>query len=155
MVAGKLITYLLAGAGYALVCVAVNLAIAVPWLAAKSIRVAPAGHGNLAVLAAAAASAAIFGIAGAGIAALVRGQLAAVAGMLIYLYAAEPLVSHIAALHSWTAYLPGVAADGLTQATQAGVQLLPPWQGGLVFVGFAVTFAAAGTFATSRRDITS
>ncbi len=39
----------------------------------------PAGHGNLAVLAAVVASAAIFGIAGAGIAALVGGQLAAAA----------------------------------------------------------------------------
>ena len=39
--------------------------------------------------------------------------------MLIYLYVAEPLLSHIPPLHNWTAYLPGVAADGLTQATQA------------------------------------
>ncbi|HEY5985085.1 MAG TPA: hypothetical protein VIV12_01695 [Streptosporangiaceae bacterium] len=79
---------------------------------------------------------------------------AAIAGLLLYLYVAEPLISHIAALHSWTAYLPGVAADGLTQASQAGVRLLPPWQGGLVLTAWAIAFAATGTVFTARRDIT-
>ena len=43
-----------------------------------------------------------------------------IAGLLLYRYVAEPLVSHVTALGSWTAYLPGVAADGLIQASQAG-----------------------------------
>jgi transposase InsO family protein len=49
---------------------------------------------------------------------------------------------------------PGVAADGLTQASQAGVRLLPPWQGGLVLTAWAIALTAAGTMATTRRDIT-
>jgi len=53
-----------------------------------------------------------------------------------------------------TAYLPGVAADGLTQASQAGVRLLPPWQGGLVFIAWAAAIACAGTLVVARRDIT-
>jgi ABC-2 type transport system permease protein len=154
VVAAKLITYLLAGAGLALASIAVSLAVALPWLAARGIHLSPAGNGNLAVLAAVVASAAIFGVAGAGLGALAGGQLATVAGVLIYLYVAEPLISRIAALHDWTAYLPGVAADGLTQATQAGVRLLPPWPGGAVFAGWAAALAAAGTFRTLRRDIT-
>jgi hypothetical protein len=52
-----------------------------------------------------------------------------------------------------TAYLPGVAADGLTQASQAGVRLLPPWQGGLVFAAWAAVIACAGAVLTTRRDI--
>ena len=72
----------------------------------------------------------------------------------MYLYVAEPAVSHIAAFRSWTGYLPGVAADGLTQAVQAGVRLLPPWQGGLVFGAWAAAIALAGIAATVRRDIT-
>jgi hypothetical protein len=47
-----------------------------------------------------------------------------------------------------------VAADGLTQASQAGVRLLPPWQGGLLFTAWAIAFAAAGAVATARKDIT-
>jgi energy-coupling factor transporter ATP-binding protein EcfA2 len=113
-----------------------------------------AGNGNLAVLAAVTASAAIFGAAGAGLGALAGGQLASVAGILIYLYIAEPLISRIGALHAWTAYLPGVAADGLTQGTQPGVRLLAPWAGGAVLAGWALALAAAGTIRTLRKDIT-
>ncbi len=58
------------------------------------------------------------------------------------------------ALGPVAAYLPGVAADGLTQASQAGVHLLAPWQGGLVFTAWAATLAAAGAVMTARRDIT-
>jgi ABC-2 type transport system permease protein len=154
LIAAKLITYLIAGAGLALASLAVSLAVALPWLAVRGIHVSPAGHGNLAVLAAVVASAAIFGVAGAGLGALAGGQLATVAGMLIYLYVAEPLISRIAALHGWTAYLPGVAADGLTQATQADVRLLTPWTGGVVFAAWAIALAATGTLRTVRRDIT-
>jgi ABC-2 type transport system permease protein len=154
VVTAKLITYLLTGAGYALACVAVSLAVVLPWLAAKGIGVSPASHGNLAVLAAVVASAAIFGMAGAGLGALIGEQLATVAGLLIYLYVAEPLISHITALHSWTPYLPGVAADGLTQATQAGVPLLAPWLGGLVFAGYGIVLALTGTFVTIGKDLT-
>ncbi|MGH3155203.1 MAG: hypothetical protein ACRDNF_01300 [Streptosporangiaceae bacterium] len=153
VVAAKLITYLLAGAAYALACIVASLVIALPWLAAKGIHVPLAGHGNLAVLGAVIISAALFAVAGAGLGALVGGQLATVAGLLIYLYVAEPLLSHIAALHSWTTYLPGVAADGLTQASQAGVQLLSPWAGGVVFAAWAIAFGAAGTARTVHRDI--
>lgn len=154
VVAAKLITYLLTGALYALVCIAASLVIALPWLAAKGIHVPVAGHGNLAVLGAVIISAALFAAAGAGLGCLVGGQLATVASLLIYLYVLEPLLSHIVSLHSWTTYLPGVAADGLTQANQAGVRLLTPWIGGLVFAAWAVAFGAAGTLRTMRRDIT-
>ena len=51
-------------------------------------------------------------------------------------------------------YLPGVAADGLTEATQAGVRLLAPWLGGLVFAAWALALAAGGTLRTIRRDVT-
>lgn len=154
VVAAKLGTYLLAGAGYGLVCDLVSLAVALPWLSARGIDVPVAGHGNLAVLAAVIVSAAVFAVAGAGLGALAGGQLATVTGLLIYLYVAEPLLTRIAAARGWTPYLPGTAADGLTQATQADVRLLAPWPGGLVFAGWAAALAAAGTVRTLRRDIT-
>lgn len=99
-------------------------------------------------------SAALFGMTGAGLGALLGSEIITIAGLLLFLYGAEPLLSRIAALRSWTVYLPGVAADGLTQASQAGVRLPPPWQGGLVLAGWAVVIAAAGTVLTVRRDIT-
>lgn len=99
-------------------------------------------------------SVALFGVSGAGLGVLLGSEVVTITGLLLYLYVAEPLISHVTALGSWTAYLPGVAADGLTQASQAGVRLLSPWQGGLVFAAWAAAFAAGGTVVTARRDIT-
>jgi hypothetical protein len=154
VITAKLVTYLLAGAGYALVCCAVSAAIALPWLAARGIPVSLARNGNVAVLGAVIISAALFAVTGAGLGALLGSEIPTIAGLLLYLYVAEPLLSRITALGSVTAYLPGVAADGLTQASQAGVRLLPPWQGGLVFAAWAAALAAAGAVMTARRDIT-
>lgn len=153
VIAAKLVTYLAAGIGYALVCVAAEMAMALPWLAGKGIPVPLTGHGNLAVLGAVLVSAGLFGMVGAGLGALLGGEITAITGLLLYLYVAEPAVSHIAAFRSWAMYLPGVAADGLTQAVQAGVSLLPPWQGGLVFAAWAAAIAFAGIAVTARRDI--
>ncbi len=154
VIAAKLLTFLLAGAGYVLPCIAVGLAVALPWLSARGISASVAGHGNLTVLGAIVISVALFGVTGAGLGALVGSEVAAVAGLLLYLYVAEPLISHVSVLGSVTTYLPGVADDGLTQASQAGVRLLAPWQGGLVFAAWAAAFAAAGAVMTARRDIT-
>jgi ABC-2 type transport system permease protein len=153
VITAKLITYLLAGAGYALACVALGLAVVLPWLAARGTPVPAAGHGNLAVLGAVIISVAVFGMTGAGLGALLGSEVITIAGLLLYLYVAEPLLSRITALAPWTEYLPGVAADGLTQAGQAGVRLLPPWQGGLVFAAWAALIACAGAVMTARRDI--
>ncbi|MDQ2876928.1 MAG: hypothetical protein M3Y33_19840 [Actinomycetota bacterium] len=111
------------------------------------------GNGNAGVLGAVVISVAVFGMIGAGLGAALHSQLATVTAMLLYLYVLEPLISHIASLHGWTPYLPGVAADGLTQAVQSGVRLLSPWAGGLVFAAWAIAFATAGALITARSDI--
>jgi ABC-2 type transport system permease protein len=154
VVVAQVITFLLAGAGYALACVLVNLAVAVPWLAARGIHLSASGDGNFAVLASIVLAAAFFGMIGAGIGATLHSQLATVAAMLLYLYVLEPLLSHIAALGTWTPYLPGVAADSLTQDIQNGVKLLAPWAGGLVLAAWAIAFVIAGVMTTERTDIT-
>ncbi len=152
-VVAKTLTYLLVGLGYGLVCLALNLAIALPWFAASRIVVLPSGLGNVGLTVAVVVSVGLFAAVGVGLGWLLHGQLATVAGLLIYLYVAEPFLSHIAGFRAWTPYLPGVAADGMTQATQAGVVLLPPPLGGLVFAMYGVAFMLAGMWATTRRDI--
>jgi hypothetical protein len=44
-------------------------------------------------------------VTGAGLGALLCSAVPAIAGLLLYLYVAELLISHIAALHARTAYL--------------------------------------------------
>jgi hypothetical protein len=154
VIVAEVIAFMLVGVGYALACIAINLAVALPWLSAKGIEASAFGNGNFAVLVVVVISVAVFGMTGAGLGAALHSQLATVTGMLLYLYVLEPLISHIASLNSLTPYLPGIAADGLTQAVQSGVRLLSPWAGGLVFAAWAIAFALAGVIATARTDIT-
>jgi ABC-2 type transport system permease protein len=154
VVIAEMITFLLVGVGYSLACVVINLAVALPWLAAKGIHASAFNDGNFAVLTSIVIAAAIFGMTGAGLGAALHSQLATITAMLLYLYVLEPLVSHIAALGSWSPYLPGVAADGLTQAVQSGVRLLSPWAGGVTFAAWAIAFGLAGMIVTARTDIT-
>jgi ABC-2 type transport system permease protein len=100
------------------------------------------------------AAVAIFGLIGVGLGALVREQVATVVGLLVYLFIAEPIVTRIPALSSWTIYLPGAAANALTQVAQANQDFLPPLQGGLVLAAYGLILATAGTVLTIRRDIT-
>jgi ABC-2 type transport system permease protein len=154
VVLAKLIAYGLVGIGYALVCIAVTIAIALPWLNAKGIQIPLGGNGIPATLAGVVAAVVIFGLIGVGLGALIREQVATVVGLLVYLFIAEPIVTRIPALHSWTIYLPGAAANALTQVAQANQEFLPPWQGGLVLTAYGLILAAAGTLAITRRDIT-
>jgi ABC-2 type transport system permease protein len=153
VVLAKLITYALVGVGYALACIAVTIAIALPWLDAKGIPVPLGGNGVPATLAGVVAAVAMFGLIGVGLGALVREQVATVVGLLVYLFIAEPIVTRIPALHSWTIYLPGAAANALTRVAQANQDFLPPWRGGLVLAAYGLLLAAAGTLLTTRRDI--
>jgi ABC-type transport system involved in multi-copper enzyme maturation permease subunit len=154
VVVAKMVTYLLVGAGYGLACVALVLAIALPWLPARGIHVSLGSDGNLAVLAAVVAVIAIYALVGVGVGALIRNQIAAVVGTLVYLFVLEGLISAIPHVRDYYRYFPGGAASALTQATNANSTLLHPWQGGLVLAGYAVLFALLGTVLSVRRDIT-
>lgn len=148
----KLITYFLVGAGYAVACMVVTTAIAVPWLSAKGIDIL--GAGKLTTAVGIVLAIGIFGLIGVGLGALLRDQVATVVSLLIYLFVAEPIVSRIPSLGSWSRFLPGQAEDSLVHAVQYNITLLPQWQGGLLLAGYGVVFAAIGSMLTMRRDVT-
>ncbi|MGH3345310.1 MAG: hypothetical protein ACRDPK_21080 [Carbonactinosporaceae bacterium] len=153
VVLAKLISYPLVGAGYAVVCCALTVAIALPWLAADGIDVALTGNGIPGTLAGVVAAVALFGLLGVGLAALLRDQVASVVGLLVYLFVVEPVVTAIPALSSWSMYLPAASADALTRVSQVGRDFLDPWQGGVMFAIYGVTLAVVGTLLTARRDV--
>jgi hypothetical protein len=153
VVLAKLVTYGLVGVGYALACIAVTVAITLPWLAAKGIEVPLTGNGIPGTVAGVVAGVAIFGLVGVGLGALLRDQVATVVGLLTYLFLAEPIVTRIPALQGWTVYLPGAAKNALTHASYSDLNVLQPWQGGLLFAGYGIALAVAGTLLALRRDI--
>jgi ABC-2 type transport system permease protein len=154
VVVAKLVTYGLVGAGYGLACTAVVVAIALPWVSAKGSHVSLAGNGLPATMTGGVVVVAVYAMIGVGLGALLREQVATVAGLLIYLYVVEPVVTRIPALSDWTIYLPGPAGSALTGITLTDQRFLDAWQGGLVLAGYGIVCAVAGTLLAMRRDVT-
>ena len=148
----KLVTYFLVGVGYAVLCLAVTTAIAVPWLSAKNIAIVSEGKAGtiLGILAAAG----LFGLIGIGLGALLREQIATVVALLVYLFSVEPIVTRIPSIAGLTKFLPGSAENALVGTVQSNFHLLPQWAGGLLLIGYGVVLAGAGALFTMRRDIT-
>jgi len=154
VVAAKLATYALAGVAYGAACLIVVTAIAVPWLAAKDIELGLLDNGLPGTYAGVIADTVIFGLLGVGLGALLRNQVATVVGLLVYRFVAEPILTGIPALDSWTTYLPGSASAALTQVSLTTQEYLGAWEGGLVLAGYGLILAAAGALFSMRRDIT-
>lgn len=154
VIAAKLVTYPLVGIGYAIACIAAAIAIALPWLSSKGIDVSLTGNGIPGALAGVIAAVALFGALGVALGALVRDQVAATVGLVVYLFIAETLIARIPGLENVSGYLPGIAERALSQVHQSNTHFLEPWQGGATLIVYAVVLAGAGWFCTARRDIT-
>ncbi len=154
VVAAKLAVYGLVGVGYGLSGIAVTVAIVMPWLASNHIHWVLDGGDVATTLAGVIATMAILGIVGVGLGALVQEQVAAVVGLLVWLFVVERILTSFSALQSWTIYLPGQAQEALSGSVLTNQRLLQPWQGGLVLAAYGIALALVGTRLALRRDVT-
>ena len=99
---------------------------------------------------------------GIGVGALVRNQVAAIVGVLVFTQFLEPIgrtaAGFVDGLSTVTQYLPGAASDTLVGASVFGVALaeddaLPWWGGGLVLLGYAGVLVLLGAITSWRRDV--
>ncbi len=103
---------------------------------------------------------------GIGVGALVRNQVAAIVGVLVFTQFLEPIgrvaATFVDGLGNVTRFLPGAAGDALVGAsvfngaTGTGTASGDPltwWAGGLVLLGYAVVFLVLGHFTSWRRDV--
>ncbi|QIG39243.1 ABC transporter permease [Microbacterium sp. 4R-513] len=103
---------------------------------------------------------------GIGVGALVRNQVGAIVGVLVFTQFLEPVAraaaSFVDGLDDVTKYLPGAASDALVGASvfsistaQTGVANTPLewWAGGLVLLGYAAVLVVAGYLTSWRRDV--
>lgn len=118
VVVAKLVTYLLAGLGYAVVTASVLIAIGVPWLSSAGAEVSLGGE-NREVLLGGSLAVAIYALLGVGIGALVRNQVGAIVGVLVYLFVLEPIIRGIPATAPFYRWLPGGAQEAMTASFQA------------------------------------
>ena len=101
---------------------------------------------------------------GIGVGAVVRNQVGAIVGVLVFTQFLEPVGRAAAAfvdgLSEVTQFLPGAASDALVGASvfamstpPGGMATLEWWQGGLVLLGYAVVLVVVGHLVSWRRDV--
>lgn len=105
----------------------------------------------------------IWVIVGIGVGSLVRNQVAAVVGVLVFTQFLEPIArtagAFVDGLDTVTNYLPGAASDalvGMSIFTVAGAGSgagLEWWAGGAVLLAYAAVFLVLGYLFNWRRDI--
>ncbi len=96
---------------------------------------------------------ALFAVLGVCVGALVRNQIAAILGGLLWTLVIEALLlAFLPAVGKW---LPGGALHATLQATAFnGGALLSAWAGTAVLLTYVVVFAVLATGTTLRRDVT-
>ncbi|WP_040338330.1 ABC transporter permease [Candidatus Blastococcus massiliensis] len=151
VVIGKLIAYALAAAAFGLVVVVVNYVVVLIHAGARG--AAPSLDGdNLATLASSLLALVIYAVIGVGLGALLRNQVGAIVGGLIYLFVVEPIIRSVPATAGAYKWMPGGGLEALT-ATFEGPDLLEAWQGGLLLLGYGLLAALLGTLLAVRRDV--
>ena len=151
VVVAKLVAYALASVVFAVLVMAVNYVVVALHGGARG--AAPALNAeNLAVLGRSALALVIYAVIGVGLGALLRNQVGAIVGGLVYLFVVEPVIRTIPATAGAYKWMPGGALETLT-ATLQGPELLEGWQGGLLLLGYGLLAALLGTVFAVRRDI--
>lgn len=105
-------------------------------------------------------------LVGIGVGALVRNQVGAIVGVLVFTQFLEPVArtaaGFVEGLTDATRFLPGAASDALVGASlfttaAPGMPAEEPlvwWMGGLVLLGYAVVLVLLGHLLSWRRDVT-
>lgn len=155
VIAAKLATYAMVGLCYAAVCTVVVLAVALPWLAAENVPVVLSAPDLARTLIGVAVEVGIYAVLGVGVGCLARNQIAAIVGFVVYVFVAGPILTGVHATSEVAQYLPYQAGNALGRLTSsAGAAMLGQISGGLVLLGWALTFAVVGSRVAVRRDIT-
>ena len=146
----KLVATAVGGVVLSLAAVAISLAVGVPILIVKGIEVTWSA-GALAVVVGRLLGATVLWTAiGVGLGLAVKHQVAAIAGTLVWILAAEGLLSGL--IPNVAKYFPGAAGFAVVGINPA--ELLTPAFGALLLGGYAAVAVAAGGILMQRRDIT-
>jgi ABC-2 type transport system permease protein len=151
VVAAKTIVIAAAGAALAVLAQVVMLAVAIVLLQGRGVE-PTMETADLAAIGGLMAASALWAMIGVAVGAIVRHQVAAVVGALLWVLLAENLGA--GALGAASRYLPGQAGHGLASASQAGT-LLAPAAGALVLAAYALLAVAVAAVRLTRSDITA
>ena len=148
----KMAAYAVVGAIYGAVGVAFGYALALGLLPFKTHAAIPV-TAMWQIAGGAILGCALFAVLGVAVGALVRNQIAAVMGVVVWVVLVEALL--VALLPKVGKWLPGGALNGILQATGLnGTEYLPVWAGSLVLIAWTAVFAVLAALTTQRRDVT-
>ena len=158
IVSAKMIAYAIVGAIYALICVIIQVAIALPWFSSKGLDVSLSSPHFPRTLLGVFAVVALFGIVGLGFGALVRNQIVAVTVGIIWLLILNGVLSIIPGVRVIYPYTPVGAVTAIFtivgDRSESGYTLLTGLGGVLVLLVWAFVPAILGASLTMTRDIT-
>ena len=152
----KVVRAKLAAAGITAICLTilssvVALAVALPWLSARGVRVGSYSGQIAAAVGGAMLAGVVYGLVGVGFGAIVRNQTAAITAALLWSTLGEGLlIDHAPAMGRW---LPGGASNALTGMATPHGSLLPMWGAAVLFTGYGLAFAVAGLQTITRHDV--
>ena len=152
VVAAKVWASMLTGAGFGLLAGVVAAGVGTAALTLRGIDVQLAASDYALLIAGGAAAAALWAAIGVGVGAVVRSQVPALVGIVVWLLFVENLlVGDIAGVRGVGRLLPGAAGKAISG--QDPGTLLAPGIGLLLLVGYAVAAAVVGVRATARHDV--
>jgi ABC-type transport system involved in multi-copper enzyme maturation permease subunit len=151
VITAKVLAYAVVAVPMALAVLAVTVVVVLLYAGARGDAPELAGD-NLQTLAASGLVLVVFTVIGVGVGALVRNQVGAIVGSLVYLNVVEPIVASIGAISGAYKWLPGGAVQAVTSDFQAP-DLLEPWQGVVLLLAYGLGAALIGTWLAARRDV--
>lgn len=150
VIAAKLVAAAGGGIALTLAATAVSIAIGVPLLVAKGVEVTWSASAMAEVVGRLLGATVLWTAIGVGVGLAVKHQVAAIAGALVWLLAAEGIFSGL--VPNVAKYFPGAAGFAVVGINPA--ELLAPVMGALLLAGYAAVAVAAGAIVMQRRDIT-
>jgi hypothetical protein len=157
LLAGKAASYAVFAVIYALICVALNFAIAIIWLSAENVPLS-FGHGVPGGVTKAFLSLVLTGMFGLGLGAVLRNQAAAMVFGIVYIAILDNLLNFVPWVRKGYAYTPGGAlkafnSNGHVEGMPGDVHLLAPAVGGLLFLAWSLALLVIGGRISLSRDI--
>jgi len=146
----KLVATAGGGVVLTLAATAVSIAIGVPLLVAKGVEITWSAPAMAEVIGRLVGATMLWTAIGVGVGLAVKHQVAAIAGALVWLLAAEGIFSGL--VPDVAKYFPGAAGFAVVGINPA--ELLTPTMGALLLGGYAAVAVASGAILMQRRDIT-
>ena len=146
----KLVATAAGGVALSLTAMAITFAIGVPLLLAKGVEITWSTGAMSEIVGRLVVATVLWTAIGVGLGLAVKHQVAAIAGTLVWLLAAEGILSGL--VPDVAKYFPGAAGFAIVGINPA--ELLTPALGALLLGAYAVVTVAAGGVLMQRRDIT-